>query len=94
MSSKITFALREQDIPTQWYNLLADFPEPLPPPLHPGTKQPIPAEALLAIFPENLVKQEMCPDPLGCWHYRGLSIDIAVAKRVDVLEEKATESDT
>ena len=62
MSTKINFTLREQDIPTQWYNLLADFPEPLPPPLHPGTKQPIPPEALLAIFPENLVKQEMCPD--------------------------------
>jgi len=62
MSPKINFALREQDIPHQWYNLLADFPEPLPPPLHPGTKQPIPPEALLAIFPENLVKQEMCPD--------------------------------
>ena len=62
MSTKINFGLREQDIPTQWYNLLADFPEPLPPPLHPGTKQPMPPEALLAIFPENLVKQEMCPD--------------------------------
>ena len=62
MSKQINFTLREQDIPTQWYNLLADFPEPLPPPLHPGTKQPIPPEALLAIFPENLVKQEMCPD--------------------------------
>src|SRR6202142_2820961 len=62
MSAKISFALREQDIPTQWYNLLADFPEPLPPPLHPGTKQPIPPEALLAIFPENLVKQEMSSD--------------------------------
>ncbi len=36
MSTKIHFTLREQDIPTQWYNLLADFPEPLPPPLHPG----------------------------------------------------------
>jgi len=62
MRTQINFTLREQDIPTQWYNLLADFPEPLPPPLHPGTKQPIPPEALLAIFPENLVKQEMCPD--------------------------------
>ena len=62
MSKQINFTLREQDIPTQWYNLLADFPEPLPPPLHPGTKQPVPPEALLAIFPENLVKQEMCPD--------------------------------
>ena len=62
MSTKISFALREQDIPTQWYNLLADFPEPLPPPLHPGTKQPVTPDLLTAIFPENLVMQEMCPD--------------------------------
>src|ERR1051326_6833600 len=56
------FDLTQSDIPSAWYNLLADFPEPLPPPLHPGTKEPIPADALLAIFPENLVQQEMCPD--------------------------------
>jgi tryptophan synthase beta chain len=62
MSTKINFSLSEKDIPTQWYNLQADFPEPLPPPLHPGTKQPLSPEALLAIFPENLVKQEMCLD--------------------------------
>ena len=62
MKSQIHFSLPEKEIPTHWYNLLADFPEPLPPPLHPGTKQPIPPEALLAIFPENLVKQEMSPE--------------------------------
>ena len=62
MSTQTRFTLAQSDIPKQWYNLLADFPEPLPPPLHPGTKQPIPPEALLAIFPENLVQQEMCPD--------------------------------
>ena len=56
------FDLTQNDIPKTWYNLLADFPEPLPPPLHPGTKQPVPPEALLAIFPENLVRQEMCPE--------------------------------
>lgn len=54
------FDLTQADIPTQWYNLLADFPEPLPPPLHPGTREPLPPDALLAIFPENLVRQEMC----------------------------------
>jgi tryptophan synthase beta chain len=59
MKSQIHFSLSEKEIPTHWYNLLADFPEPLPPPLHPGTRRPIPPEALLAIFPENLVKQEM-----------------------------------
>jgi tryptophan synthase beta chain len=53
------FDLTQTDIPRTWYNLLTDFPEPLPPPLHPATREPIPPEALLAIFPENLVKQEM-----------------------------------
>ena len=56
------FDLTQADIPKSWYNLLTDFPQPLPPPLHPGTKQPVPPEALLAIFPENLVRQEMSPD--------------------------------
>ena len=56
------FDLTQADIPKTWYNLLTDFPEPLPPPLHPGTKQPMPPEALLAIFPENLVRQEMSPE--------------------------------
>ena len=53
------FVLTQKDIPTSWYNLLTDFPEPLPPPLHPGTKQPMPPEALEAIFPRNLIEQEM-----------------------------------
>src|SRR5215475_10196872 len=56
------FDLTQADIPKTWYTLLADLPEPLPPPLHPGTKQPVPPEALLAIFPENLVRQEMSPE--------------------------------
>ena len=34
------FNLDEKDMPTQWYNVLPDFPEPLPPELHPGTKEP------------------------------------------------------
>ena len=53
------FTLSQQDIPTHWYNLLADLPEPLPAPLHPGTRQPLKPEDMLAIFPENLVAQEM-----------------------------------
>lgn len=56
------FTLTQADIPKTWYNLLADFPQPLPPPLHPGTREPIPPEALHAIFPANLVAQEMSPD--------------------------------
>ncbi len=53
------FDLTQSDIPKNWYNLLTDFPEPVPPPLHPGTKQPVPPEALQAIFPDNLIQQEM-----------------------------------
>ena len=56
------FDLTQADIPKRWYNLNADFPEPLPPPLHPGTKQPMPPDALGAIFPENLIQQEISPE--------------------------------
>ena len=56
------FDLTQADIPKRWYNLNADFPEPLPPPLHPGTKQPMPPNALGAIFPENLIQQEISPE--------------------------------
>jgi len=52
------FDLTQKDIPGQWYNIAADFPEPMAPPLHPGTKEPVGPEALLAIFPEALVRQE------------------------------------
>ena len=62
MSQPIRFTLSQKEIPTHWYNLLADFPEPLPPPLHPGTKQPISPDMMTAIFPENLVMQEMNPE--------------------------------
>ncbi|MCU0785388.1 MAG: pyridoxal-phosphate dependent enzyme, partial [Verrucomicrobia bacterium] len=53
------FDLTQADIPAAWYNVLTDLPEPLPPPLHPGTKQPVTPEMMTAIFPENLVMQEM-----------------------------------
>ena len=59
MSQKTRFDLTQADIPSAWYNLNADFPEPLPPPLHPGTKEPMPPEALEAIFPKNLIEQEI-----------------------------------
>ena len=37
---KTKFVLDEKDMPTAWYNIQADLPEPLPPLLHPGTKEP------------------------------------------------------
>jgi tryptophan synthase beta chain len=53
------FDLTQRDIPTHWYNILPDFPEPLPPPLHPGTRKPVGLSDMTTIFPENLVLQEM-----------------------------------
>ena len=35
------FMLSENDLPTRWYNAQADLSEPLPPPLHPATLQPV-----------------------------------------------------
>ena len=59
MSTNTRFTLTQNDIPTHWYNVLADTPKPLPPPLHPGTKQPITPDMMMGLFPENLVMQEM-----------------------------------
>jgi len=56
------FSLPQSEIPHQWYNLMADFPEPMAPPLHPGTRQPAKMEDMSPIFPENIIEQEMCPD--------------------------------
>jgi tryptophan synthase beta chain len=54
--------LDPKNMPDAWYNIMADFPEPMAPPLHPQTHQPIQPSDLAAIFPENLVAQEMCQD--------------------------------
>lgn len=51
--------LGEKDIPTHYYNILADLPTPLDPPLHPATKQPISPQDLAVIFPMELIKQEV-----------------------------------
>ena len=51
--------LEEKEIPEQWYNIQADMPNPLQPPLHPGTKQPIGPQDLAPLFPMELIKQEV-----------------------------------
>jgi tryptophan synthase beta chain len=53
--------LKEKDIPRQWYNLAADLPTPLLPPLGPDGK-PITPDMLAPVFPMNLIEQEVCPD--------------------------------
>ena len=54
--------LDESEIPTQWYNIIADLPEPLAPPLHPGTLEPATAEDFAPLFPKALIEQEMSGD--------------------------------
>lgn len=51
--------LPESEIPRQWYNIAADMPTPLEPPLHPGTGEPIGPDALAPIFPMPLIEQEV-----------------------------------
>jgi tryptophan synthase beta chain len=56
------FTLDDRDMPTSYYNILPDLPNPLEPPLNPGTKKPIGPADLSAIFPMGLIQQEMSPD--------------------------------
>jgi len=51
--------LSERELPRSWYNIAPDLPEPLKPPLDPGTGKPIGPEQLAAIFPMALLEQEM-----------------------------------
>ena len=53
------FILDEKDMPTQWYNIQADLPEPLPPPLHPATGKPLGPDDLAPLFPMELIMQEV-----------------------------------
>lgn len=55
------FLLPESDLPTHWYNVVADLPSPPPPPLGPDGR-PVGPEALAAIFPETLIEQEVATD--------------------------------
>ena len=56
------FVLDESRIPRAWYNIAADLPAPLSPPLHPGTHQPLGPGDLAPIFPMALILQEVSAD--------------------------------
>lgn len=51
--------LDESELPQHWYNLPVDLPAPPPPPLHPGTMQPIGPDDLAPLFPAGLIEQEV-----------------------------------
>jgi len=57
MRPKIAF-LKQDEMPTQWYNIRADMPNPVQPYLHPGTGKPTVPEDWKPLFPDNLIEQE------------------------------------
>ncbi len=59
MPEPTRYLLPEAAIPTSWYNLVADLPAPPPPPLHPGTGQPIRPADLAPLFPMAVIEQEV-----------------------------------
>lgn len=87
------YLLTQDDIPTRWYNIAADLPSPPPPPLHPGTGQPVGPDDLAPLFPMSLIGQEVSterwidiPDPVrdvyALWRptplYRALGLERAL----------------
>src|SRR5512133_3403527 len=57
---KITkILLSDDEMPRQWYNIMADMPNKPMPPLNPATKKPVGPEDLAAVFPMELIKQEV-----------------------------------
>jgi len=56
----VKYILGEDEIPRQWYNLAADLPSPMQPPLGPDG-EPVSPEMLAPVFPMNLIEQEMSP---------------------------------
>lgn len=60
-SRKIT--LNENEIPTHWYNVVADMQNKPLPPLNPATKEPVGPDALAPLFPMELIMQEVSQDP-------------------------------
>ena len=61
MEHQVKYLLQESELPRQWYNIVPDLPSPPPPPLHPGTKQPVGPD-VTPLFPMALIQQEVSPD--------------------------------
>ncbi len=57
------YHLPEDRLPAAWFNVLPRLPEPLQPPLHPGTRQPVGPDDLAPLFPMALIAQEMSAEP-------------------------------
>src|SRR6266566_4227594 len=62
MDRQVKYVLQESEMPRQWYNIIADLSAPPPPPLHPGTRQPVGPDDLAPLFPTALIMQEVSGD--------------------------------
>src|SRR6476469_5958098 len=56
------FNLPADQMPTAWFNVMPVMPEPVQPPLHPGTKEPVGPDDLAPLFPMALIGQEVTAD--------------------------------
>jgi tryptophan synthase beta chain len=62
MAGQVKYLLDESELPSQWYNVIPDLPSPPPPPLHPGTREPVGPADLAPLFPAELIAQEVSPE--------------------------------
>ncbi|MGH8874125.1 MAG: TrpB-like pyridoxal phosphate-dependent enzyme, partial [Acidimicrobiia bacterium] len=62
MADPTKILLTESEMPTAWYNVIPDLPEPPPPVIHPGTHQPVGPDDLAPLFPMALIGQEVTQD--------------------------------
>lgn len=59
---KTKIVLKDSEIPSAWYNIMADMQNPPQAVIHPGTKGPISPDDLLPLFPMQLIEQEVSPE--------------------------------
>jgi tryptophan synthase beta chain len=62
VDNQVKYVLQESELPQQWYNVVPDLPSPPPPPLHPGTREPVGPDDLAPLFPMALIAQEVSPE--------------------------------
>jgi len=53
------YLLEEKELPTHWYNIVADMETPPPPYRHPATLEVMKPEDLAPVFPQALIEQEV-----------------------------------
>ena len=51
------------EIPAAWFNVVPHLSEPLAPPLHPATREPVGPDDLAPLFPLALIGQEVTAEP-------------------------------